>query len=462
MAVTHAGMSEVAELIAERAVVAARRGLFYGWYIVAAGAGTNFLVIGLVTFSFGVFIGPMRDELGWSVAAIAAGQSLRSFEQGLLAPVTGVMIDRLGPRKMAITGIVFTTIGLVVFSQARTLEIYYLSSLVLAFGQSLGSLQPFSAALMFWFQRKRGQAMGLLNTGNGAGHLMAPVVALLVLWVGWRSTLLLAAVVVFLLGIPLAMVLRDRPEPYGYAVDGDAPEPGAVEPSVAPDATGMSVGEGLRTPTFYLLSVSSALAGGLIVSWIVHQIPHLESVGFSTAGAATIVGIYGVCQLGLRPIVGWLGDRFGRVRLYAFAFVCQGLGMMIFANLSSDRLWLLPLYYALFAFGSSAWIVLQLALVADYFGPRRYATLRGFASTLNMPVGIVSPFIAGYIFDRTGSYQEIFMVFAVLAMTGSIMILMIRRPFWADFVREREEAAAAARAAESARAYAARIQSPPR
>ena len=172
------------------------------------------------------------------------------------------MIDRLGPRRMAITGIVFTTIGLVVFSQARTLEIYYLSSLILAFGQSLGSLQPFSAALMFWFQRKRGQAMGLLNTGNGAGHLMAPVVALLVIWVGWRSTLLLAAVVVFLLGIPLAMVLRDRPEPYGYTIDGDAPEPGAGEPSVAPDATGMSVGEGLRTPTFYLLSVSSALAGG--------------------------------------------------------------------------------------------------------------------------------------------------------------------------------------------------------
>ena len=136
--------------------------------------------------------------------------------------------------------------------------------------------------------------------------------------------------------------------------------------------------------------------------------------------------------------------------------------MIIFANLTVDRLWLLPLYYALFAFGSSAWIVLQLALVADYFGPRRYATLRGFASTLNMPVGIVSPFLAGYIFDRTGSYVEIFMVFGVLAMMGSIMILMIRRPFWADFVREREEAAAAARAAEAARAYAVRIQSPPR
>ena len=462
MAVTHAGMSEVAEIVAERAAVAVRRGFYYGWYIVAAGAGPNFLVIGLVTFSFGVFIGPMRDELGWSVAAIAAGQSLRSFEQGLLAPVTGVMIDRLGPRKMAITGIIFTTIGLVVFSQARTLEIYYLSSLILAFGQSLGSLQPFSAALMFWFQRKRGRAMGLLNTGNGAGHLMAPVVAIIVTLIGWRETLLVAAVVVLVAGIPLAMVLRDRPEPYGYTIDGDEPEPGASEASLAPEATGMAVGEGLRTPTFYLLSVSTALAGGVIISWIVHQIPHMQSVGFSLAGAATIAGIYGACQLALRPIVGWMGDRFGRVRLYSSAFVCQGLGMIIFAQLTADRLWLLPFYFALFAFGSSTWIVLQMTLVADYFGPRRFATLRGFASTLNMPVGIISPFLAGYIFDRTGSYVEIFTVYALLAMTGSVMILMIRRPFWADVVRAREEAAAAARAAQRAGAYAAPVQSPPR
>ena len=458
MAVTHAGMAEIAE-VAERAAVMARRGIFYGWYIVAAGAGTNFIVIGLVTFSFSVFIGPIRDELGWSVAAISLGVSLRSFEQGLLAPVTGVLIDRLGPRRMAITGIIFTSIGLVVFSQAHSLEMYYASSLLLAFGQSLGSLQPFSAALMFWFQRKRGRAMGLLNTGNGAGYLMTPGVAILVTQVGWRETLLMAAVLVFFAGIPLAMVLRNRPEPYGYVADGDVPT--TEGPTVAPEASGMTVGEGLRTPAFYLLSVSTALSGGLIIAWIVHQVPHLESVGFSLSGAAALAGVYGACQLALRPIVGWLGDRFGRLRLYSSAFVMQGVGLIIFANLTPDRLWLLPFYYAAFAFGNSTWIVLQMALIADYFGPRRFATLRGFASTLNMPMGIISPFLAGYIFDQTGSYRDIFMIYAVLVMTGSIMVLMIRRPFWTDVLRQREEAAAAARAAQGAGPSPGRIQSRP-
>ena len=197
----------------------------------------------------------------------------------------------------------------------------------------------------------------------------------------------------------------------------------------------MSVSEGVRTPAFYLLAVSTALSGGMIISWIVHQVPHMESVGFSTGGAATILAIYGAFQLALRPIVGWAGDRFGRRRLYASAFAMQGLGLVIFANLTSDRMWLLPFYFATFAFGSATWIVLQMTLVADYFGPRRFATLRGLSSTLNMPVGVGAPLLAALVFDRTGSYREIFMIYGAFAATGSILIMLIRRPFYADLER---------------------------
>ncbi len=429
MAGTHTGMDELAEL-AERTTTAARRGLFYGWYIVAAGAGTNFVVIGLVTFSFGVFIEPMQRELGWSVAAISLGVSLRSFEQGLLAPITGVLVDRLGPRRMAMVGIVVLTFGLLLFSQARTLPVYYVASIVMAFGQGLGSLTPFSAALMFWFDRKRGRAMGLLNTGNGAGYLITPVVAALITLVGWRETLIISAVAVFVVGIPLAAVLRDRPEPYGYAPDGAEPRP--HERGRLPAPSGMSVAEGLRVPTFYLLAVSTALSGGMIISWIVHQVPHLRNVGFSLGEAALIAGVYGAFQLVLRPLVGIAGDRFGRLRLYALAFYAQGVGLVIFANLTPDRLWLLPFYYATFAFGNSAWIVLQMTLIADYFGTKRFATLRGLSSTLNMPVGVGAPFLAGFVFDQTGSYREIFMIYAAFAAFGGVLIALIRRPFYAD------------------------------
>ena len=241
--------------------------LFYGWHIALAGAASNFLILGTASFSVGVFIQPMREEMGWSLAAIALGFSLRSFEQGLLAPFSGILVDRLGPRRMAITGVIVVAAGLLMFSQARDLRGFYLASLTIALGQSVGSYTSFSAALMNWFNRKRGRAMGLLNAGNGGGYLMAPVLAILVGMLGWPETLVIATVAILYLGLPLALLLHDRPEPYGYLPDGE--RPGGDSAVAAPAASqvapasmsGMSVAGALRTPAFYLLAISTGASG---------------------------------------------------------------------------------------------------------------------------------------------------------------------------------------------------------
>jgi len=413
------------------------RALFWGWYVALGGAASNFLVIGVATFGFGVFVTPMREELGWSVAAISAGVSLRSFEQGLLAPVTGLLVDRLGPRRMALFGLLTLVTGLLLFSQARSLPMFYSASLVIALGQSLASFPPFSARLMAWFVRKRGRAMGVLNTGNGAGYLAAPLLALLLGVLGWRSTLLIAAVVILAIGLPLTALLRDLPEDRGLLPDGERLVEGAA-PARRAAQSGMTARDALRTPAFYLLVLANASTGS-IGAWIVLQVPHFENVGFSLETAALLSGLYGVVQLGLRVSIGWLGDVFGRRRMYIFSFVLQGIGMVCFAQLTADRLWLLPLYYLTFTVGQAGWVVLGQTMVADYFGVARFATLRGFASTLQTPVGVALPVLAGVTFDRTGSYATIFTIYGVLAATGAIWVLLIRRPLWATLEQQRVE-----------------------
>ena len=287
--------------------------LFYGWYIALAGAFTSFLTFGVVGFGFGVFIEPIREETGWSLAAISVGFSLRSFEHGLLAPVTGALVDRLGARRMAIAGVLIVGVGLVLFSQSRVLWVYYLASLVIASGESLGSSTAYSASLMRWFDQKRGQALGLLASARGAGYFMVPVLAVLIGAFGWRPTLLVAAVVIVGCGLPLSLVLRNRPEPYGYRPDG-APAPATPTASQAASSfgEGMTVAEALRTPAFYLLGTATAIGAATQISWIVHQVPHLQNVGFTLQGAALITGAYGLFQVPLRFICGWLGDIVGR------------------------------------------------------------------------------------------------------------------------------------------------------
>ncbi|MCY3657364.1 MAG: MFS transporter [Chloroflexi bacterium] len=412
------------------AVARPRQGLFYGWYIAYGGAVSNFVTIGIAAFSLTVFIGPLREEMGWTAAAITFGFSLGTLEQGLLAPFTGFLIDRLGPRKMAATGVVILSLGLLLFSQARSLEVYYLASLLMATGNSIGSLMAFSAAVMNWFERKRARAMGVLNAGNGAGYFVVPIVALLVSWLGWRETLMIASAIVLTVGLPLALLLRDRPQPYGYLPDGEPPEDRTGAPIATPALTGFTVGAGLRIPAFYLLALANACGTFAIVAWVVLQVPHLEQNGFSTGFAALIVAFYGAFQVAMRIVAGWIADTLGRRRVYALGFLLLGIGMLMFVQLEPGRLWLIPFYYAAFGLGHAAWLVVQMTLIGDYFGTLRFATLRGLASMFQTPVTMIAPVLAGFIFDQTGTYDVIFTIYAGIAACGAIFVMIVRRPMW--------------------------------
>lgn len=415
----------------------ARRGLlpkdlFYGWRITLAGSVSNFLTAGIAVWSFGFFIDPLKDEMGWSTAAIALGFSIRSFEQGLFAPLAGVMVDRIGPRRMAAIGMFVFALGLVLFSQARSLWVYYTASLIMAVGQSIGTFMPYSAVLMRWFTLKRGKAMGILNAGNGSGYFLVPAIVLLINTVGWRGTLLVCAVAVMSVSLPLALtVIKDHPSMMNEHPDGVPPEDDRPMLAVG-ELPGMTVREAVRTPTFYLLALAAAGNGATLIAWIVHQTPHLKDVGFSVGWVAAIGVVYAIFQVVVRPVAGIIGDRVGRKRLFAASFAMQAVGIMMFGLLSTDRYWLLPFYYLTFAVGQATWVVLQQAVVADFFGPRRFATILGLVNTIQMPVGVASPVIAGYVFDQTGTYLWIFMAYAITSSIGALAIFAIRRPTFAD------------------------------
>ena len=425
------------------APAAGLRKVYYGWYIAMAGSASNFFVLGIAVIGFGVFIEPIRQEFGWSARTIALGFSIRSFEQGLMSPVTGYLVDRLGPRKMALTGVTILSLGLLMFSQTHEVWFYYLSAMTISLGQSLGAMNPFSLALMNWFYRKRGQAIGLLNTGNAAGYFIVPVMAFLVVTFGWRETLIITAAVTFAAGIPLALVLRTHPEPYGYLPDGgriedqsSAPAPltSEVQPvhMVESYGSGMSVSEALHTPVFYLLVLVGGASSLAMSTWVTFSIPHLLTSGFSLGATGVIVMIYGVVQVVARYGTGWLGDKFGRRRLYIWSFLLQAIGLFIFANISPSLVWLLPFYYLTFALGHASWTVGQATIIADYFGTKRFATIRGLGSTMRMPIGIVGPYFAGWIFDTRGSYDLAYMLLALGSSTGILFLLMIRRPYWGE------------------------------
>ncbi|MGE0136083.1 MAG: MFS transporter [Dehalococcoidia bacterium] len=426
-----------------------RRGLFYGWYIAIAGASNNFLILGITVFGFGVFIEPVRTDLGWSLAALTVGFSIRSFQSGLLAPFVGLLLERIGPRRMSVLGIFIVAAGLLVMAGMHDVWQFYLSSVLVALGQSMAGVTPFSTTIMRWFRRSRGRAMGVLFSGNALGYGMAPIMAFFIVHYGWRAAIVIAAAAIVLVGAPLALVIRPRPEDHGLLPDGDLAPPEATGGS-APATTeesGMTVAETLRTPAFYLLMLAMTVGAPTQSALIVFQVPVLEHAGYSAGVAALLAAGYGLVQAPVRLVVGGVADRIGRRRAYAWCFLLQAAGLVVFANMDSSRVWLVPLFYSTYALGHALFTTLFLTTVADYFGTRRFASLQGIIQFAGMPVGLALPIVTGVVFDRTGSYTTIFLVYAALAAFGALFVFLIRRPTWHDVSTARAAALPKATAA---------------
>jgi len=414
--------------------------VFYGWYIVWAGAATNVLLTGFVGFGFGVFITRFREEFGWSLTAIALGFSIRSFESGLLSPFTGFLQDKLGPRSMGMLGMGLLVLAYLIYASVQNLWVYYAGAAVMALGQSLGGYNAFTVATMRWFNRRRGKAVGIMNVGHGASYFGPLALTAVIAAFGWREALLGLALALLLIGLPLTMVIRERPEAYGLLPDGEAALDGDGVPARAgghgarsrrSDA-GFEVREVLRMPAFFLLVLTTTVYGFGHNAWNAYQIPHLESAGFSLTGASLLLGGYGALQIPLRLGLGWLGDKYGRQRVYKYSYLCHGPGMVLFALLGPGHLWSVPLYYIIFGIGHAAMHAGGTTMMADYFGAKRYGTLRGLNQSLHLPASILSPLFGGWMFDRYGDYTLAFIVFGAISASGFLWLTMVRRPVWDD------------------------------
>ena len=407
--------------------------LFYGWYIAAAGAGTNFFVLGIAFFGFGLLLEQFRLATGWSATAVALGYSIRTLEVGLLAPVMGHLLDRLGPRKMALAGVTVLSLAFALFSQATTLPSFYAACIAMGLGESMGGPNAFSAAIMRWFVSKRGQAMSVITTGNGFGYFSTLILAAMVHALGLHQTFAALAIVLFAAGVPLALVIRDRPDDLGLAADGAPradPATEAAHAHRARAAGGIGVPEALRSPAFYLLVLGLAAGAAAQLVWIIFQVPHLLAAGFSVGFVGTMAAAYGLAAIPLRWLAGWLGDRFGRKQAYMLAVCLEAAGLVFFAFVTPDRWWLLIGFFATFGIGHAGWLVMQHTLVADFFGSRRFATLRGLALAFQAPLGFLIPLLMGYAFDTRGSYGIAIVAVACIAASGALALAAIRRPMW--------------------------------
>jgi sugar phosphate permease len=404
---------------------------YYGWNMVAAACAIQFLQAALLHSAFGAYFVVLTEEFGWSKTAVAGASALQPMESALLGPLLGWVIDRYGPQGMIRAGIVLFGLGFCLLSTIDTLAGFYGAIIVIATGASMSGYFPLTVAMVRWFERYRARAIAALSFGLACGGTAVPLVAASMQTFGWRATALGSGIIILVIGLPLAMMFRSRPEDIGEVVDGrNAPPPLANAVNHAPERE-FTAAQALRTKAFWLISLGHGFALLVVYAVNVHAISHIKQVmGYTIAQASMFITLVTLAQVVGVVLGGYLGDRYEKRYLAAGCMIAHCIGLLLLAFGSS--------VFTLSAFAiihGVAWGMrgpMMQALRADYFGSQAIGLILGISSMVIVLGQVGGPLITGILADHTGDYRLGFTVLAVLVGLGTLFFVWAKRPVLAS------------------------------
>jgi len=288
---------------------------------------------------------------------------------------------------------------------------------------------PLTITVIRWFERKRARALSTMQLGFAAGGLAVPLVAWSLQAFGWRETAFVSGILVIVLGLPLASVLRTRPEDCGETVDGErAPsrEPGKAAGALS-ETRDHTAREALRTPAFWFVSVGHGFALLLIGAVNVHAITHMkEGLNYPIGTASLVFSVITLAQFSGVVVTAIIGDRFEKRVIAAACMVLHLTGLLLLTYAVSFAMVIgFALVHGL------AWGIrgpLMGAIRADYFGRGSIGVIMGFSSMVALVGQVSGPLIAGILADATGNYRAGFSVVALFAGLGGLSFFFARPP----------------------------------
>ena len=408
--------------------------IFYGWWIVIVSSILGMFGNGSISNGFPRFFEPIRSDLGISYFRMSLVFSLARAEGGGGGPVVGWLVDRYGARPMIFFGGLLAGIGLMLLSQATSYwALVFLFAGVVSVGKTAALGQTLMAAVNQWFIRRKALALSTLMTSFAAGG--AFVVLLLDLGIshiGWRNTIFVTGLFITLLTIPVALVIRSRPEDIGLRPDGDPPlQDSDSENSTGVEQTGISVEQNftvrqaLQTRSFWWILLGVITRVSATNAIIVHIFPILELKGLDERSASAYVAFMFLLAIPLRFVLGVAGGRFSSRKLLFWGMNVGAIG--IFA------LWVLPSHSGIVIFIIGLAIVegitsVNWLMVSDYFGRSRFATLMGVMSVFHNFGMFIAPLFAGFVRDYTASYDIVLMTFAPIFVLSAISFAVAKKP----------------------------------
>ena len=383
---------------------------------------------GVVLVSFTALFEPIAKQFGWSYAQISLAASLQALMIGLGSLLVGFLAERWGSRRLIFGGIIVSCAGFMLLSRATSLGMFYGAFILTSIGVSAYSSSATMPAVISWFRQRVAVAIGIAVSGSAMGGLLVPLVTVLIDTYGWQTAVVSLGLGMLLLPLPLSFLVRNQPKEYGSLTDGNADSSAVVNKgltSIIDNEANAGAKQALKNRAFWHMTLGAMFQFLAINAVLVHVMPYLSSIGITRSNSSLVASAIPVVSIFGRLSFGWLGDRLDKKRVTAAAFALTTLGLFFFPYAATEGTWLLIPFVILFGIGWGSQVTMIAALVSEYFGRRHFGTVYGFNFGLVTLGGVIGPLLAGWAFDKWGSYQGLWFALIGLAIATIVVIATI-------------------------------------
>ena len=409
--------------------------LFYGWVIVVA-AWLAMFVCSASIASFSIFAPELEREFGWTRGMLSVGYTLNTITIAFFGLVAGMLVDRIGIRRLVMIGAVIGGLGIALLSQiTKPWHFDLLYGVLAPCGIALCFIVPTIATVRRWFMRRAAMAIAIAMTGSGLGVvILMPLIHYTIGAIGWRESYIMLGLILAIVAVIAGSLLRKDPESVGTYPDGV--KPAADELKGRADfltrSQKWSAREAFRTSSWWLL-ILSQFFNIAIIGIIGHIVFWGKDLGIPEGNVVSILSFLVLAAVAGRLFAGfssdWLMSRFGLSRKPLLYVCTMGVSLGCFLAIGVGNETELILVSLVIGFCYGIGLAVFPTYLGDLFGVVSVSTLFGIAFFLSAGLfGAVGPILYGFIRDIQGSYDLAFLVTAILCVISTVSLFLIRAP----------------------------------
>lgn len=382
--------------------------------VVATGFLSLFSLVGIMFYGLPFFFDFWVTEFEWSRATVTSGNLIGKVLVGpLFGFAAGWIVDRFGPRRLMLSGIIMAGLAVMGLSVMNSLWHFYAFYLLMALGYMCGGPLPNQVLTTRWFDKSRGKMMGIAYLGIGVGGMLVPQVAK---WLNsqmdWRSSLVVLGFTMLVISLPFAWFVKENPPNKTTETRGSEPK--------------VPFRPILKKRAFYLLALGSMCSIGAVagVSQNLKLYFSLD-LEYTQGQAANVISmVLGASIIG-RLLMGWLADLYPKkyVMILIYSLVTTSILLLHYASTPG----VIYIFAFMFGIGLGGDYMIIPLMAAELFGLKVMGRVMGLVLTVDGIGEALSPILAGWLRDQTGSYSSGFTSLIILSVIGTVAVALLPR-----------------------------------